>query len=197
MASPAATRMRKTKRCRIGFPLWTGGPATKVKAQDGRAAAQNPDLFLRRHHAARWCGGAPRLQGRRGDRGPPIVPRRARSLSQGGGRRRRRGSRLHAGSAAVRRSRGREREAASHLRQYPRDRRLVEGRQSRRPENCGADRGGGRAGARLSFRHPQQRRRDAALRQGRAGDRGGQAAQGPSRPHRADQGAGRRCCPRG
>ena len=36
------------------------------------------------------------------------------------------------------------------LRQYPRDRRLVEGRQGGRPENGGADRGGGRSRRRTS-----------------------------------------------
>ena len=43
----------------------------------------------------------------------------------------------------------------------------------------------------VAFVPLRQRRRDADLRQGRAGDRSGQAADRPSRRHRADQDAGR------
>ena len=60
--------------------------------------------------------------------------------------------RLHAGSAAVRRGRRRDRgQRRDRFRQYPRDRRLVEGRQGGRPEDGGADRRRGRAGAGLPF----------------------------------------------
>ena len=48
-----------------------------------------------------------------------------------------------------------------------------------------------RAGAGRANRQSGQRRRHADLRQGRAGARSGQPAQGPARRHRADQAAGR------
>ena len=54
------------------------------------------------------------------------------------------------------------------LRQYPRDRRLVEGRDRGRAEDGGADRGGGRAGAGAGLCRLCQRRRDGDLRQRRA-----------------------------
>ena len=120
------------------------------------------------------------------------MPRRTRALSQSGGRRRADHRGLHPGSAAVRRGRRRDRrQRQDHLRQYSRDRRLVEGRQGSRPENGGADRSerGARAGRRL--RSADQRRRDAHLRQGRTGDRSRQSAERASRRHRADQAARR------
>ena len=56
-------------------------------------------------------------------------------------------------------------------------------------QDGGADCGRGRTRARNSVRHAHQRRRHPDLRPRRAGDRGRQPAQGPSRRHRADQAA--------
>ncbi len=131
-------------------------------------------------------------RGARGHDRASALPRRARAVPRGRGRRRAAHRRLHAGGAAVRRGRREPRDAADPLRQHPRDRRLVERCRGGRSEDGGADRGRRRARARHSVRQLQQRGRDPDLRPRRARDRGGQPAQGPSRRHRADQAARRR-----
>ena len=137
-----------------------GGPTRQVNGEDGRAAAQNPDLFLRRHHAARWCGGAARLPRRRGARRPPALPRRTRTLSQGCGRRASVTVACTQEAPLFTEVAG-ETPRAPHLRQYPRDRRLVEGRKGGGAEDGGADRGGRRA---CSRRRPSSACRAKAWR---------------------------------
>ena len=77
--------------------------------------------------------------------------------------------RLHAGSAAVLRSRRRRRHP---LRQYPRDRRLVERCEGRRPKDGGTDRGRRRAVPPKFRTSAHQRRRALDLRPRRSRDRG-------------------------
>ena len=101
--------------------------------------------------------------------------------------------RLHAGSAAVRRGRRRDRgqrrrSAFVNIREtagWSKDAKAAG------PKMAALIAASAEPGAGLSLRQPHQRRRDAALRQGRAGDRGRQSAEGSSRRHRADQAAGR------
>ena len=137
------------------------------------------------------AGDRPRLHGQ-DHAGEPALRPRARPLQGGARRRRADHGRLHPGSPAVSGSRGEFPASPAHLRQHPRDRRLVEGRGRGRTKSRGADcRGGRRHAADLAGDAREQRRR-ADLWPRRDCHRGRAASRRPSRHHRASDQARRR-----
>ena len=116
-------------------PAWCTGFRV-FQNECGRVSS--PDLQLREDHAAR-CGSDRSWLHGQDHAGEPALRPRARPLQGGARRRRADHGRLHPGSAAVSGSRGEFSASPAHLRQHPRDRRLVEGRRRGRPESRGAD----------------------------------------------------------
>ena len=137
------------------------------------------------------AGDRPRLHGQ-DHAGEPALRPRPRPLQGGARRRRADHGRLHPGSAAVSGSRGEFSASPAHLRQHPRDRRLVEGRGRGRSESRGADCRGGRRHAADFAGDAREQRRRADLWPRRDRHRGGAASRRSSRHYRASDQARRR-----
>ncbi len=164
--------------------------ASQRRRRNGRSAAKHLDLLVRRHDAARRRGRGARLSRRRGRDRAPALPGRARKVSRRGGRRRAADRGLHPGGAAVFGSgRGGADVTYANIREtagWSKDAHAAG------PKMAALLAAAAEPAPEIPFVSLEQRRRGPDLRPRRAGDRGRQPAQGPSRRDGADQAARRR-----